>query len=60
MPSPGKNSDRFCQWFSDFSSALPTWRRILEKLIVVELVEKFPTYYGTLKPIAMLTRAHLA
>jgi len=31
-------------WLTD---SLPLWSRVLEKLIVIQLVKKFPTFYGT-------------
>jgi hypothetical protein len=37
---------------------LITWNRLLlEKLTVAQLVEKFPTLYGTSRFIAVFTRA---
>jgi hypothetical protein len=32
-------------------------RVLLEKLIVTQLIKKFPAFYGTLRFIAMFTRA---
>jgi hypothetical protein len=35
----------------------PLWRVLLEKLIFVQLVKKFPSFYGTRRFITMFTRA---
>jgi len=36
---------------------METWSRVLEKLIVAQLVKKFSIYYGTRRFITVFTRA---
>jgi hypothetical protein len=44
-------------YLSNMLSELTSWRRNLtEKLIFVQLVEKFPTFYGTRRFIIAFTR----
>jgi hypothetical protein len=48
-------------WLTDscIHSSSHSWSRVvLEKLIVTQLVNKFPTFYGTFRFIIMFTRAH--
>jgi hypothetical protein len=45
-----------------FDALLPPWSRVLlEKLIVTQLVKKFPTFYGNRRFITVFTTArHLS
>jgi hypothetical protein len=45
--------------YTDFRMTLSTWNRaLLEKLLVVQLLKNFSTFYGTRRFIAVFTRAH--
>jgi len=37
---------------------LTPWSRVLQKLVVTQLVKKFPTFYGTWRFIIVFTRFH--
>jgi hypothetical protein len=41
---------------ANYNAIIP-WIRVLNKLVVVQLVKKFPTYFGTLTSFTMFTRA---
>jgi hypothetical protein len=44
---------------SDHRNKLTPWSRaLLEKLIVTQIVKKFPVFYGTRRFITVFTRAH--
>jgi hypothetical protein len=43
---------------SGFINELTPWSRVHEKLIVAQLVKKFPAFYGTPGFITVFKRAH--
>jgi hypothetical protein len=46
------------QWYHAQTSVLTPGSRVLQKLIVAQLIKKFPTIYGSQKFVLEFTRAH--